>query len=301
MHDRVDAGGAVIGHLVVAVVRIKPYDFSAARREGVGRMGRNGGVDFAGHQHRAETAVETLLVLNAGRQFELHLLVATGLIDAGLHPFNFAQIDAGGLSQKAPRINAGGLRPFRDADRLAFEILRRRDAAIGAHVNCRMAKHPRRKNRNADKRRIAEGVIGDELAERHFGHVPLAVLDEAEEHFLDRQHEGGERDAIDAHRATHHIADVVVIGGRERQMQPRRPARFDQFRRAIGLPQLARFQLARFIDGHCVLSSGPGPGGHAPQPTRNAPPLYAAGRWFLRVPTVCDHALGCTGNTRDRT
>ena len=108
------------------------------------------------------------------------------------------------------------------------------DAAVGAHVERRMAEHARRKHRNADERRIALRGKADELAERHFGNVPFAVLDEPEEDFLDRQHEARQHDAFRPHHAIRQVADMVVIGGGQRQMQPRRAAALDDFRRALG-------------------------------------------------------------------
>ena len=73
----------------------------------------------------------------------------------------------------------------------------------------------------------------DELSERHFGNVPFAIFDEPEEDFLHRQHETGEHDALGAHHAVREVAHVVVVGGGERQMQPRRAATLDNFRLAV--------------------------------------------------------------------
>ena len=215
------------------------------------------------------------LVLNAGRQFEFDLLLAPGLVHAGLHPFDLGEIDVRRFLEKTARINAGGLRPFRNADGFTFQVLRRLNAAVGAHIERRMAEHARRKYRNADERRIALRGKADELAERHFGNVPLAVLDEAKEHFLDRQHETGQHDALGPHHAAGEIAHVIVVGGGERQMQLRRAAALDHFRLAVGarLPH-----PARFVDRHVTRNSRIRP--MAAQPYTRAPGLYATPRYL---------------------
>ena len=121
------------------------------------------------------------------------------------------------------------------------------DAAVGAHIERRVAEDARGKDRNADERRIPLRGKGDEFAERHLRNVPFAILDEAEEDFLDRQHETGEHDALRPRDAIHQVADMIVIGGGERQMQPRRAAALDEFRLALGA---CRPDSARFVDRH---------------------------------------------------
>ena len=96
-----------------------------------------------------------------------------------------------------------------------------------------MAKHARGKHRDADIGRVALRGKADELAERHFRDVPLAVLDEAEEDFLDVEREGGERDPVGAHGAGNQVAHMVVVGDGKRQVEPRRTAALDELRLAI--------------------------------------------------------------------
>jgi hypothetical protein len=108
-----------------------------------------------------------------------------------------------------------------------------------------MAKYARGKHRNADKRRIGLRSITDKFSERHFGNVPFAVFDKAEENFLHRQHKTGQHDALGGDHAVHQVAHMVVIGGGERQMQPRRAAGHDYFRLTVGAAY-----SARFVDGH---------------------------------------------------
>ena len=78
-------------------------------------------------QHLGDAVILALLVTDARRQFEFDLLLTPRLIDAGLHPMDLGEIDAGGLGEKAARIDARGLRPFRNADALAFQVLRLRN------------------------------------------------------------------------------------------------------------------------------------------------------------------------------
>src|SRR6185437_8073504 len=137
-----------------------------------------------------------------------------------------------------------------NADGFSFQILRRRNVAVGAHVNRRMAKHPRWKYRNADEGRIALRGIADEFPKRQFGNVPLAAFQKSEGDFFDRQRESRQHDAVGPHHAVAEIAHMVVVGGRERQMQPRRAAALDNFRLAL---RAAYF--ARLIDRHDVRVS----------------------------------------------
>ena len=75
-----------------------------------------------------------------------------------------------------------------------------------------------------------------------------------------------------AHRAVHEVAHVVVVGGGERQMQPRRAAALDDLRRAVG----ARGpHPARFIDRHGAPVSVYSTRGKA---YTTAPVLYAEQR-----------------------
>ena len=80
---------------------------------------------------------------HAGRQLELDFLDATGLVHAGLVPVDFGELDAVLVLQHAAHVDAGGLRPFRDADPATFQILRRTDAGLRAHVDRRVAEHAR--------------------------------------------------------------------------------------------------------------------------------------------------------------
>src|ERR1700692_1350927 len=105
------------------------------------------------------------MVENAFWQGELDLFLASGVVHSGLHPFDLAQIDSGGFSQETARINPGGLRPFRNADGFSLKVFRRRNAVVGAHVECRMAEHARGKYRNADEGRIAQRGKANEFAE----------------------------------------------------------------------------------------------------------------------------------------
>ncbi len=65
---------------------------------------------------------------------------------------------------------------------------------------------------------------------------------------------------------TRQVAHVVVVGGGQRQMQPRRAAAFNDLRRAISA---ALPQPARFVDGHDATPHGP---------------AVLCGRWSHRIP-----------------
>ena len=71
----------------------------------------------------------------------LDLLLAAGLIHARLHPMDLAQIDTRRFRQEPACIDAGGLRPFRNAHALSFQVPGGGDASVGAHVKCRVPEY----------------------------------------------------------------------------------------------------------------------------------------------------------------
>ncbi len=135
------------------------------------------------------------------------------------------------LGQKAAHIDAGGLRPFRNADGAAFQVLGLADAAIAAHVDRRMAMDPRRKHRDRDHRGVPLRRERGVFPERQLRDVPFEVAGEPEGDLLDRRkHQRRERDAVDPHHAAGELAHMLVVADRERQVERSDAAADDDLR-----------------------------------------------------------------------
>ena len=173
------------------------------------------------------------LIADAGGQLELHLLRPPGLVDPGLQPLDLGEIDAVVLGEHAAHIDAGGLRPFRNADRAAFEVFGGFDPAVGAHVDRGMPMHPRRKHRDRDHRGVALRGQRDVFAERQLGDVPFERLGEPKGDLLDRgKDQRRERDAVRAHQALRDLAHVLVVADRKGEMHRRGAVAADDLRPA---------------------------------------------------------------------
>ncbi len=220
MHDREDAGLLEEALLRGAEVRIEPHHRLARSEEG-GRSARGDHrVHLAAVEHGREAGIRPRLVLDARGQLERDLLGAAGLVHPRLQPTDLGEVDAFVLGEEAAHIDAGGLRPFRDADALALEVLRAPDAAVAADVDGGMAMHPRGKHRDRHHGRVALGRERDVLAERQLGDIPFEVLGEAVGDLLDRrEHQRRQRDALRAHDPLRDLAYVLVVADRERKVE----------------------------------------------------------------------------------
>ena len=182
-----------------------------------------------------------------------------GLVHAGLQPADLREIDAVVLGEDAAHVDAGGLRPFRDADGAAFEVLRGLDAAIAAHVDRRMAVNARRKHRDRHHRRRALRGERGVFPERQLGDVPFQIPGEAEGDLLDRRKDQRrERDAVGAHDPLGDLAHVLVVADRERELHRGRAAAGDdgrrpQLRRGSARGLLLGYLSSRFVGGHGAL------------------------------------------------
>ena len=156
-------------------------------------------------------------------QAQLDLLDAAGLVGAGLKPMDVLQADAVLVVEPAAHIDGGGVRPFRRADLLALEVLGGFDAALLVDVERREAEQPRADHRQADDVGILPRHLGGELGKRQFGRIPFAVEGEAREDLVMAEHRPGRVDALGLHGAEPEIAEMVVVGGRDRKLEPAHP------------------------------------------------------------------------------
>ena len=62
--------------------------------------------------------------------------------------------------------------------------------------------------------------LGREFRKRQLGHVPFAVERETREDLVMAEHRPGVLDAFGLHGAEPEIAEVVVVGGGDRKLQP---------------------------------------------------------------------------------
>src|ERR1700676_879898 len=139
MHDRKDAGRAVVfrldGHVILEQLR----DVRLAALETVRRVRRKNRIDLTLDQHPAQALCWRRCQANAGWQIERHFLAAARLVHARLYPLDAREIDAILMREEPARINRRGLRPFGQADPFAGEILWHADGTIAANIDRRMA------------------------------------------------------------------------------------------------------------------------------------------------------------------
>ena len=199
------------------------------------------------------------LIADAGGQLQLHLLRAPGLVDPGLHPLDLGEIDAVVVGEKAAHIDAGGLRPFRNADRAAFQVLRAFDPAVAAHVDGGMAMHPGRKHRDRDHRGVALRGQRDVFAERQFRDVPFERLGKPKGDLLDRgKDQRRQRDAVRAHQALRDLAHVLVVADRQGEMHRRGAVAADDLRPArVRRGGLRRCRARLSLDVACIVMEAP--------------------------------------------
>ncbi len=153
----------------------------------------------------------------AGR-LELDLLDAAGLVGAGLVPVHVGEPHAGLVVEPAAHVDGGGVRPFRRADGLALEVGRGFDPALAVDVERAEPEQARGEHRQADDVRVVPRHLRGELGEREFGHVPFAVEGEAREYLVMAEREPGVVDALRLDRAGAEIAEMIVVGGGDRQL-----------------------------------------------------------------------------------
>src|ERR1700733_9447424 len=139
VHDRKDAGRAVVISLDRHVILEQPRDVRVSVLETIGRMRRQYRVDLTLDQHPAQALCRRRCQANAGRQIERYLFAAAGLVDARLNPLDAGKVDTVLINEEAKRRNRRSLRPFRQADPFAGEILWRADGAIAANIDRRVA------------------------------------------------------------------------------------------------------------------------------------------------------------------
>ena len=117
------------------------------------------------------------------RQFHLHARVRR----PG-EPLDVVEIDTVFMLQRAAHPDRRGLLKLRQADSLAHEIFRLANAAFGIDENIRMAKRPRRKNRNR-RQRFPDRSRNQIRRQRNLRGVEVIVVQHARPDFQMRQHE----------------------------------------------------------------------------------------------------------------
>ena len=129
--------------------------------------------------------------------------------------------DAVLVVQPAAHVDGGGVRPFRRADGLALEVGGGFDPALLVDVERREAEQPRADDRQADDVGLIARHLGAELRERQLAHVPFAVEGEAREHLVVAEREPGVVDALGLDQAEAEVAEMVVVGGGDGELDAR--------------------------------------------------------------------------------
>src|SRR5207253_6850852 len=108
---------------------------------------------------------------------------------------------------------------FGIAHAFADQVLRFANAAGRIDVNARMAKEPRRKNRDRDERPLGLRQRNGVRRQGHFGDIEFAMPEHPEKCFLDRHVQIVEIDAIGLHRTVTKRARAIVVPTRKAQAQ----------------------------------------------------------------------------------
>ena len=103
--------------------------------------------------------------------------------------------------------------------RLALEVGRRFDAAVGADVDAGVPEQPRHERRDRDVMRVAAGERQQIAAHRDFGDVEFLEFERAVERFLRRQRDRGDVAALDRRAAVEQRRGAVVVADGQAQFQ----------------------------------------------------------------------------------
>ena len=122
------------------------------------------------------------------------------------------------VAEPAAHIDGGRVRPFRRADALALQVGGAFDAGVFVHVERGEPEQARADHRQADDVGILARHLRHEFGEGEFRHVPFAVEGEAGEDLVMPEHRPGVVDAFGLHGAEAEVAEMVVVGGGNRQL-----------------------------------------------------------------------------------
>src|SRR5262245_3686925 len=221
VHDRPHPGSPIVGLLHLEVIREQPHHVRVALQERVGRTRDQRAIDLARGDHLAQGLVAHARELDPLRDGELDLLDAAGLVGAGLVPMDVLELDAVLIVEPAAHVDGGGVGPFRRADGLALEIGRRPDFAVLVDVERRESKQAGADHRQADDVGRLSRHLRTEFRERQLAYVPLAVEGKACEYLVVAERQPGMVDALGRDEAQPEIAEVVVVGGGDGELDAR--------------------------------------------------------------------------------
>ena len=172
----------VIGDLGRPVVGEQPRDGRCPFGEAARRLARDDGVELARRQQAVDRLRRAdLLEVEIGRQIDGDALAPARALEAAGPPAHRARLDAVRVTQEAADPQRHGLLVFAETDRLALEIGRAFDAAVGADVDRRMPERPRQEHRHRDVGAVAARG-GDHMARhRQLGDLELPVAQGAAE------------------------------------------------------------------------------------------------------------------------
>ena len=125
------------------------------------------------------------------------------------------------IIEPAAHIDGSRVRPFGRADRRALEIGCGFDVALPVDIEGGETEQPRADDRQADDVGIPSRHLGAELRERQLAHIPFAIEREAREHLVVAEHEPGGLDAFGADGAEAKVPEMIVIGGRDGELDAR--------------------------------------------------------------------------------
>src|SRR3984893_2184152 len=220
VHDRKDAGLLEIGGCDAGLIGKRPRPWGPARQETARRPRRDEAVDLAGRQHlRQRAVIGDLDELDVGRQVDAGALLAAGFLEAAAPPFDVGRLDPVFVLQDAAHPDIGGHLIFRQPDGLALEVLRARDAAVGADIDAAVTKQPRHEGRDRDVMGVAARRRHRVAAHRDFGDVEFGELEGAVERLFRLQVDRGDVATFDRRAAVEYRAGAVIVADGKAQLQ----------------------------------------------------------------------------------
>src|ERR1044072_2154411 len=135
------------------------------------------------------------------------------------HPHDVVRRYAVLVGEKSANPDRSGHLIVADTYALALQLLRPLNIGVGAHVDSRMAKNPRRKDRDGAESRVtfrAQDRVG---RERHLGRVELSVIEHAPEGLAGTERKERQVHALGLHPAVNERLGTIIAAAGQRQFE----------------------------------------------------------------------------------
>ena len=222
VHDREDAGAAVIVLLDVLVVGKQPGNARRAVEEARGDIEREQRIELAGVEHLFQRLPGGKKVEpDALRQIQRDQRRLDEAVEPAHEPVHVLGSHAVVVLQHAAHEHEPGRAPLRGADPPALEVLRRLDAGVGADIDAGVAEDLRERHRHRHERALAAALERRVGGERELRDLELLVVQHALERLARAQDPDVEIDAFGFHPTVDQRAGAIVVPAGERELEVR--------------------------------------------------------------------------------